>query len=193
MCACAKLQQINQYKNNVVHFFFRVDPNRTNRLFQISAIFFWNSPMHTRHHNTSKRLIISGMVIDSNGKGLPSLQSTYLHRRTTANNNFKKHALGSNTFILTQQLLSFNLYSFRIMDVKEGHCWRCEAPGTDVSCKKCNKAKYCVEQCRQRDEMRHEPQCDIWASAVCSNPSCRVSENLKEVGTGAMYMYILEQ
>ena len=39
MCACAKRQQINQYNNNVVHFFFRVDPNRTNRLFQIYLFF----------------------------------------------------------------------------------------------------------------------------------------------------------
>ena len=30
--------QINHYKNNVIHFFFKVDPNRTYRLFQIKTI-----------------------------------------------------------------------------------------------------------------------------------------------------------
>ena len=32
---CAKWQQINHYKNNVIHFFFKVDPNRSYRLFRI--------------------------------------------------------------------------------------------------------------------------------------------------------------
>ena len=27
VCVCAKRQQINHYNNNVIHFFFKIDPN----------------------------------------------------------------------------------------------------------------------------------------------------------------------
>ncbi|XP_072031029.1 uncharacterized protein [Amphiura filiformis] len=66
------------------------------------------------------------------------------------------------------------------MDIPKGHCWRCEAPKTDVSCQKCGVAKYCRQKCYIEDVERHRPQCEVWTPKICANPGCQKTDGLKE-------------
>ena len=61
------------------------------------------------------------------------------------------------------------------MDVRRGHCWRCEQPigGVPLYCKLCWIAVYCSEVCLASDLFRHSvPECEIWGPKQCSNSKC---------------------
>ncbi|XP_033630000.1 uncharacterized protein LOC117292171 [Asterias rubens] len=57
------------------------------------------------------------------------------------------------------------------MDVKPGHCWRCEKalPDCVVRCDRCNKAVYCSNLCQKRDLVRHGAvECQIFGPKTCT-------------------------
>ena len=60
------------------------------------------------------------------------------------------------------------------MDVKRGHCWRCERSTLAQThiCSHCEIATYCSEKCRQDDQYRHKPECEVWGPKRCNNPTC---------------------
>ena len=68
------------------------------------------------------------------------------------------------------------------MDVKIGHCWRCEKPTPAQThiCSHCEIATYCSEKCRQDDQYRHKPECEVWGPKRCNNPTCSETGQLKE-------------
>ena len=70
------------------------------------------------------------------------------------------------------------------MDVKRGHCWRCERTTQAQShiCSHCEIATYCREKCRRDDQYRHKPECEVWGPKKCNNPLCSQTGRLKEVG-----------
>jgi hypothetical protein len=73
------------------------------------------------------------------------------------------------------------------MDVKRGHCWRCEKVTGNVSveCGHCKIASYCSKKCLKDDQYRHKTECEIWGPKKCNNPGCFATEKLKEVGSAA--------
>ncbi|XP_028390889.1 uncharacterized protein LOC114515787 [Dendronephthya gigantea] len=68
------------------------------------------------------------------------------------------------------------------MDVKKGHCWRCERATRDFfeECSQCKIANYCSKKCLKDDRYRHNPECEVWRPKECNNPGCFVKEGLKE-------------
>ncbi len=58
------------------------------------------------------------------------------------------------------------------MDVKRGHCYRCEnrIVGKPVYCKYCWIAVYSSQVCSVSDVFRHSvPECEEWGHKQCSN------------------------
>ncbi|XP_072027811.1 uncharacterized protein, partial [Amphiura filiformis] len=47
-------------------------------------------------------------------------------------------------------------------------------------CSHCKIAIYCSDRCREDDQYRHKPECEIWGPKKCNNPSCSITEGLKE-------------
>ena len=58
-------------------------------------------------------------------------------------------------------------------------CWRCQRRSTEVSCSRCEVAKYCSKKCQERDQWRHKSDCDAAAVARTCNACGKVSTNLK--------------
>ena len=61
------------------------------------------------------------------------------------------------------------------MDVRRGHCWRCEQPigGVPVYRTLCWIAVYCSQVCLASDLFRHNvPECEVWGPKQCSNSTC---------------------
>ena len=68
------------------------------------------------------------------------------------------------------------------MDVKPGHCWRCEKalPDCVVRCDRCNKAVYCSNLCQKRDLVRHGAvECQIFGPKTCTY--CKKEGDHKQV------------
>ncbi|XP_038057360.1 uncharacterized protein LOC119728966 [Patiria miniata] len=67
------------------------------------------------------------------------------------------------------------------MDVKRGHCWRCERqlPEDLVRCSQCPQAEYCSRGCLQEDRVRHgSVECQNFGPKRCSQ--CGKQGKLKE-------------
>ncbi|XP_022092711.1 uncharacterized protein LOC110980388 [Acanthaster planci] len=67
------------------------------------------------------------------------------------------------------------------MDVKPGHCWRCEKllPEHAVRCDRCPKAMYCSDPCKKRDRVRHGAvECQVFGPQSCSH--CEKTGDLKQ-------------
>ncbi|XP_022092712.1 uncharacterized protein LOC110980389 [Acanthaster planci] len=67
------------------------------------------------------------------------------------------------------------------MDVKPGHCWRCEKslPEHAVRCDRCPKAVYCSDPCKKHDCVRHGAvECQVFGPKSCSY--CKKTGDLKQ-------------
>ena len=68
------------------------------------------------------------------------------------------------------------------MDVKRGHCWRCEKllPNHLVCCIHCSMAEYCSTLCQDTDRIRHTSvECLMFGPKICNN--CGYKGNTKLV------------
>ncbi|XP_033635672.1 uncharacterized protein LOC117296738 [Asterias rubens] len=66
------------------------------------------------------------------------------------------------------------------MDVKRGHCWRCEKllPKHLVCCNLCSMAEYCSTLCQDTDRIRHTSvECLMFGPKICNN--CGYKGNTK--------------
>lgn len=68
------------------------------------------------------------------------------------------------------------------MDVKRGHCWRCETsliPDDIMTCSRCKVPVYCSKKYCTDDESRHGVECEVWGPKECNK--CHAAGNYKEV------------
>ncbi|XP_022088316.1 uncharacterized protein LOC110978003 [Acanthaster planci] len=67
------------------------------------------------------------------------------------------------------------------MDVRKGHCWRCEKPlpQKPLKCHGCPLAEYCSTPCKQQDKVRHgSVECEVFGPKRCTH--CRKMGQTKE-------------
>ena len=72
-------------------------------------------------------------------------------------------------------------FSVSNMDVKHGHCWRCEV-SLDLeheACERCEVAVYCSKTCSLDDQYRHSSECEVWGPKECNR--CHAIGDFKEV------------
>ncbi|XP_038047619.1 uncharacterized protein LOC119721694 [Patiria miniata] len=58
------------------------------------------------------------------------------------------------------------------MDVRKGHCWRCEKPlpKHPTKCRGCPQAEYCSSGCQGKDQVRHgSVECKLFGPKPCSH------------------------